>query len=55
MKKKTNIILAVVAVLIIALLNGCGGKLRIPPWNEDEIKQMQFEEEKSLPLGKYEF
>lgn len=55
MKKRTNVALASVAVLVIALLNGCAGQLKTPPWDKDEIQQMQHDEEKSVPLVKYEF
>ena len=50
-----NVFLAVVLVMIISLLQGCGGKLRTPPWTDNELKQMQHEEQEVVPLVKYEF
>ena len=52
MKKRIVIILVVLAVIAIT---GCSGTMRTPCWSEDEILQMQYDGEKSVPIVKYEF
>jgi len=41
------------------VVSGCGEQLRTPPWNENEIKQMDAEYSEGkitcVPLLRYEF
>jgi len=58
--KKVRIILTIITLSLIMCITGCSsGKLRTPPWNEDEIKEMDAEYSEGrwacVPLLRYKF
>jgi len=49
--------IAVIILISMLMIAGCGGKLRTPPWSEDEIKQSEAEEQEqeTVTVLRYKF
>jgi hypothetical protein len=53
--KKVIIILTLITLSLIIVLNGCGSKVKTAPWSERDLEKMEQEDQKTVPIVRWEF
>ena len=55
MKLLVVVLLALVAVYVVVLLNGCTEQVRTAPWSDSEVERLSDHKVNTVPVVVYEF